>query len=118
MNALAKKTDENLYSKPGPHMWRLLFQERPYKPLPFTWHAWHLLVAISPAVVVWYWLDGVREKLRASKEERERIEQALKNVMEQEQRSKQQDIETLSEELVRLRKEVDTLKQDVVKQHT
>jgi hypothetical protein len=32
VNAKAAKVSE--YSRPGPHMWRLLFEERTYVPLP------------------------------------------------------------------------------------
>lgn len=46
-------------------MWRLLFTEREYVPLPWTWHTWHLVTALVTPALVWWLLSRTRSQMTA-----------------------------------------------------
>jgi hypothetical protein len=82
-------------------MWKLLFSERKYTPLPFSWHLWHLFVATLPAAgVVWYF-SRVKRKMELIRVGNEAIAGSLKEQKQAEEEEKEAELRMLGKRSMR-----------------
>lgn len=103
----------SLYSRPGPHMWRLLLSERHYVPLPVSWHLWHLGVALVPTLGAWWLLERVRARLDMDRAARDLVLCALEHRHVAAAEAEAQSVAELTHQVARLSAELAQLRTDV-----
>lgn len=88
-------------------MWKLLFSERPYSPLPKSWHAWHFGLALVGPGAAWLLLANTRSKM-------EKL--GAKKLLEQAETSKAEEVhkELKEDELQQVKEQVNELRQEIL----
>ncbi len=98
------------YSKKGSHMWKLLFTERVYTPLPSSWHLYHLLLALVGPGCAWLLLSKTRDRmLQMDAANQLREAEKMKGPLEEET-EKKKDLAVLKEEVATLKTQMELIR--------
>lgn len=94
-------------------MWKLLFAERKYVPLPRSWHVYHFVLALVGPGCAWLLLSLTKRHMEANgaahELEARKKREAEEAIVEAQEEKKKQAFEALSEQVAELKKEVHAL---------
>lgn len=111
----SKSPEDNLYSRPGPHMWSLLFQEREHE-FSAGWHAWHFALACIGPLAAWWTLSGVRQQMQCQNLALQLVEAAMEGREEEREAEEKNRVLDLAKQVVQLREDVEALRHVMRKQ--